>query len=143
MNKSLVVASVMLVLCSCASAEPEESAKMPELEQQLLVEQLKVAQIPFRISDDGSVWYRTSLRDRVGKIQQGVLERTRPFHAVGFPSAAEADRFAELLAKRGASAKRWQDVGKHWVQWSAADEKLANEALAEHTRKAAEALNAG
>lgn len=85
MNRLFVGLSLALALCSCVAAEPEESTKMPELEQQLLVEQLKVAAIPFRVASDGSVWYRVSLRNQVGEIQQRILERTRPLHAVVSP----------------------------------------------------------
>lgn len=111
---------------------------MPPEEQELLMAGLRAEGIPFRTGEGGEIWYAVSDKSRIGAVQQRVVERTRPLRSVGFDSAEEAELFARLLGEGNVQARRWVDLGKHWVAWKAPEETAAQQALAAFTRAMAE-----
>lgn len=122
------LAIILLLLGGCSmSGEPEQSTKMMDAEQSLLIAELKADGIPFRLDEQGAVWYRISLEGRVGAAQVRVLNRTRPLYAVSFDKQSEADRLGAALTEKNVVTKRWTDLGQHWVQWNEKDEKTVSE----------------
>lgn len=131
---AITIAVWLMVSCK-EGEELEESTQMPSEEQALLKVALTEAGIKYRIDSSGAIWYPLSDEMQVGKLQQDILARTRPLHAVSFSTQAESDSFMNDLKNNGVTARQWKDFDKYWVQWPESDDIKVDQILGAINRR--------
>lgn len=124
----VAILSVALAISACVDPSASERALRFEdpQAQTFLTNQLARANISFRVTDDGSVWYSVRDREAVGRAEALTKETYYPPYDVAFSNPETAKALAAEMEARGIKHRLLMRSGQAYIGWAEAENEAAS-----------------
>jgi len=131
MRSALLVFLGCYYLSFCTSSEDlEESFVFHEPQvQKYFISRLDEEQLPYRISDDGQVWYPYSKKSQVGSIRQEVLKEYYPVNSVEFTQEWQYEETIRQFEERGINYRLIEVGESKKIAWTVEEDDEAREVI--------------
>lgn len=116
----------LVTATSCTAEDKFESSTFfyEPIAQQALRQELDKSNIPYRVDEKGTVWYRIQDTDKVMSIRKKIInEVLMDKYGTSFTNQEEERLFTEALKKNGIHYDFKEQHGRRWVTWAPEDDK--------------------
>jgi hypothetical protein len=125
MRRAIALLAVCLPITACVAQTPENRHRLTDSgDATEFASELRRNNIPFRLSEDGSIWYPADKEATVDRILKEVLASRSG--GVNYPDAVDLESFKTKLTAAQIPFREIDRLGRKWIVWDSRFDSQAN-----------------